>query len=465
MLSSAIPTELKNTYMIPLSYLSNDELLLHKNNLTIKKKMNFMQDSKKVPPPMILFMMTSTHLHVPRFYGEKHFGPAKICHLQKGVDIDVTFNGELWNDPIKHNFNQAPVAAKVIQHTASTNSGGVLCLPTGSGKTQMAMYFIGTIKKKTLIVVHSQMLMTQWEERISRALPMASIGRIQGPVIDVEGRDIVMCMVHSLALKNYHSTIFEDFGFVICDETHILGADMFSRAIWKFSHVSLIIGLSATPNRKDGMDIVLYHTMGPMIHRASSATNTSRKVVVRIEYFNDGARKEVRQYNGKYNSSKMITLLTKDEIRNNYIKDKLKVLIQKGRSILFFSDRVDHLKLLTNWVQEQFPDQKSVHYHRKLDSKTRQDVDTGRYAFIAATYHLFSAGMDIHSVDTIFLATPRSDLDQTSGRIRNASGNHTPLIIDIVDTFGCFRNQLSARKRSYRKKEFTILGEIKKRRR
>lgn len=330
----------------------------------------------------------------------------------------------------------------------------------------MSMHFISKIGKKTLIVVHSQMLMTQWEERIAWALPEAKIGHIQGSTCDVEGKDLVLGMIQSLAITGkYPASAFEDFGFVICDETHVLGAPYFSKAIWKFSHVRYILGLSATPYRKDRMDRILYLTMGPMLHRASPATNTSRKVSVKFYYFEGGERKVILRRDKKCNSSVMITLLTEDDERNVYLQNLIRVLMKENRSILAFSDRVGHLDMITQWVKREYPDRRSVHYHANLDEETRIDVDKTKYHWIAATYHLFSAGMDVSCVDTILFMTPRSSVMQTVGRIRNASGPNKPLIIDVVDTFGPFMHQQYARRRVYREKEFTLIGANRKRRR
>ena len=455
-------TSLSNVYSIPLPLLSPKQLVEHKSNLTLEYPN--MPNQQQRPKPIILYSLTSTHLHVPRFYGQHHFGTPDQNLLQYGLDVDLQFDGKLWDDPQRDNFHQVPVAEKVLQLMNESNAGGILSLPTGSGKTQMSMHFISSIGKKTLIVVHSQMLMTQWEERLAKALPAARIGHIQGTTCDVENKDVVLAMIQSLAIQNkYPPQAFKDFGFVICDETHVLGAPYFSRAIWKFSHVRYILGLSATPDRKDKMDQVLYLTMGPMLHRASAATNTSRKVSVKFFYFNDGMRKVILRKDKKCNSSVMVTMLTKDTVRNNYLQNIIVDLMSENRSILAFSDRVEHLESMTSWVKHRFPRSRSIHYHAKLDETSRINVDTTKYNWIAATYHLFSAGMDVSCVDTILFMTPRSSVMQTVGRIRNASGPNKPLIIDVVDTFGPFLHQQYSRRRVYHEKEFKLINPNRKR--
>lgn len=455
-------TTLHSNYSVLLSLLTESAIAKHCKNLTLLFPFD---PNNSVNPPLILWKKTRTHLLVPKFYGLKHFGPPDHDYTQVGRDINLTFHGSLWNDPVKHNFNQAPVAEKVLTHFEEKKHGGLLCLPTGSGKTQMAMYFICEVAKQTLIVVHSNMLMTQWEERIATALPDAKIGHIQGKNIDVKGKDIVLAMIHSLAQITYPAHIFQNFGLVICDEVHIMAARSFSTAIWKFAQVKFILGLSATPHRKDKMEQVLYIHMGPMIHRASPATNTSRKVSVRVTPFDFGNRKIVTLRNGKCNNARMITLLTQDRERNEFIRDIVRSLLVEDRSILAISERILHLTELTDWVHDEFKEKKAIHYHANLDKQDRLSVDQNKYNWIAATYSLFSAGMDISSIDTILFLTPRRTVMQVVGRIRNASGPNPPLIVDIVDTFGCFSNQIYARQTVYAKKEFKVIGKMKRKKR
>lgn len=454
-------SSLHSVYSVPIASIPPEELKVHKKNLTL-----VYVNQENPPPPILLYSTSTTHLHVPRFYGQEHFGSPQDNRIQEGVDIAVRYHGTLWDDPVRHNFCQVPVATKVLHTMRVTEAGGVLSLPTGSGKTQMSMHFISEIGKKTLIVVHSQMLMTQWEERIASAIPEAKVGRIRGSVCDVEGKDIVLAMIQSLAIQGkYPPQTFHDFGFVICDETHVLGAPYFSRAIWKFSHVRYILGLSATPRRRDRMDQILYLTMGPMLHCASPATNTSRKVSVQLCYFNGGARKIIMRKDNKCNSSQMITLLTEDDERNLYLQHIIHDLMTENRSILAFSDRVGHLKQMTAWVKETYPDRRAIHYCASLDKDLRVNVDTTKYHWIGATYHLFSAGMDVSCVDTILFMTPRSSVMQTVGRIRNASGPNKPIIVDVIDTFGPYIHQQYARRRVYAQKEFSVMNTQHKRKR
>ena len=82
--------------------------------------------------------------------------------------------------------------------------------------------------------------------------------------MDVEDKDIVICMLQSLSMKDYPSEIFSDFGFAIYDEVHHLGAEVFSRAFFKLT-TEYSLGLSATMKRKDGLSKVLNWFLGNVV--------------------------------------------------------------------------------------------------------------------------------------------------------------------------------------------------------
>jgi len=77
--------------------------------------------------------------------------------------------------------------------------------------------------------------------------------------------DIVIAMLHSLCLRDYPEGIFDDFGIIVFDEVHHLASEMFSKALLKV-RPRFTLGLSATPNRKDGLSQVFYDFIGPVIH-------------------------------------------------------------------------------------------------------------------------------------------------------------------------------------------------------
>ena len=110
--------------------------------------------------------------------------------------------------------------------------------------------------------------MTQWYDRIGEFIPDAKIGKIQQDTIDIEGKDIVLAMVQSLSMKEYPEDTFESFGLVIFDECHHLGAEVFSKCMAKVQS-KYMLGLSATPNRKDGLRKVFEWYIGDIAYMLS----------------------------------------------------------------------------------------------------------------------------------------------------------------------------------------------------
>ena len=148
--------------------------------------------------------------------------------------------------------------------TALEKGGGLLELHTGYGKTVCGLKIIAELGVKTIIIIHKEFLLRQWIERIEQFLPDAKVGRIQGSKIDVEDKDIVIGMLQSLSMKDYDISLFNQFGLTIVDECHHIGAEVFSRALFKIV-TKYTLGLSATMKRKDGLTKVIKMFLGEVV--------------------------------------------------------------------------------------------------------------------------------------------------------------------------------------------------------
>ena len=191
-----------------------------------------------------VFMESPKKLYLPRFYGLNKFGPPSTDDINEGDNIDLTFNGSLREE-------QVPIEDLYIKN-ANEKGGGIISLRCGGGKTVLALHILYRLKKKAIVVVHKDFLMTQWKDRISEFLPNARIGKIQQNTIDIKDKDIVLAMVQSLSMKEYEEDTFQSFGLAIFDECHHLGAEVFSKCMGKVAS-KYMLGLSATPKRKDGL--------------------------------------------------------------------------------------------------------------------------------------------------------------------------------------------------------------------
>ena len=246
----------RNGYKIKKSELNIKTLKEIKKDLTVNPFVigDFGNGSEK---RFSLFMESPSSLYIPRFYAQEKFGEPTINKMEEGESIHLKFNGSLRPE-------QQPII-KLYQEACTKRGGGLISLKCGGGKTVLALYIIALLQKKTIVIVHKDFLMTQWRDRIQQFLPEARIGKIQQNTIDIENKDIVLAMVLSLSQKEYDSEVFSSFGLAIFDECHHLGAEVFSKSMAKVAS-KYMLGLSATPDRKDGLRKVFEWFIGPMVY-------------------------------------------------------------------------------------------------------------------------------------------------------------------------------------------------------
>jgi len=256
-------------------------------------------------------------IYVPRYFGEKHFGAPKSIKIAEGDDISPEFTGILRD-------NQRPVVEKYLNYVTTLGSAaGLLELPCGFGKTSLSLYIASQLKKKTLVIVHKEFLMNQWIERIQQFMPSARIGKIQGQVIDIENKDIVLCMLQSLILKDYEQAIFDHFGFTIMDEVHHISSQTFSNSLFKVV-TKYMLGLSATMNRKDGTTNVFKMFLGDIIYKVEKKNDNVVEVrAITYKVNDDEFNETILDYRGKPQNSSMISKLCEYNRRTEFIMQTL----------------------------------------------------------------------------------------------------------------------------------------------
>lgn len=252
-------------------------------------------------------------IYVPHYYGVEKFGPPKEYKLSQGIDIELEFNGSLRD-------YQKPVVQKYIDHVEGHEScGGLLELPCAWGKTSASLYILCKLKKKTIVIVHKEFLMNQWIERISQFLPGARIGRIQGQTVDIDDKDIVLCMLQSLVLKNYDLEMFNSFGLTIIDEVHHISSQTFSNALFKVV-TKYMLGLSATMDRKDGTTKVFKMFLGNIIHKVERKDEHNVEVRgILYKATDDEFNETILDYKGQPQISSMISKLCCYSPRTEFI--------------------------------------------------------------------------------------------------------------------------------------------------
>lgn len=401
-------------------------------------------DFQTKPSSFALYMESTNKLYVPKAYGLKKFGTPDLVKLSEGDPISLTFQGALRPE------QGEPVKCVIDACHSPSQRGGILNVFCGGGKTTMALYILSKIGRKTLIIVHKDFLLNQWKERIEQFLPQARVGLIKAKTIDIEHKDIVLASLQSLSMKEYEPSLFDSFGLVIIDEVHHTSAEVFSQALKKVTCM-YSIGLSATIKRKDGLSKVFMWYLGDVVYKANK-----RKDVVKVlakEFYDPHPcySKECVMFGDKLNISKMINNLCSYFPRIEFMTEILKDILSKEpeRKVLILSDRRNHLELI-----KQYYDRIGIECGLYFGG-LKQDVlrESEKKQVILATFAIAAEGYDQKGLDTLILASPKSDVIQSVGRIlrdKEHERKHVPMVIDIIDKFSIFEKQACKRLKYYK---------------
>ena len=258
----------KKGYTISKDILNKDDLTFLYQDLFLKPTVSGPVFGAPSPDESIPVYRESTNkIYIPRFYGIKRYGLPPRCEIKtEGTKIDVSFDKPLrdYQENIVNTYMNH-VSKPIHEGATSNGGGGLLSVYCGSGKTVMGIKIISLIKQKTLIIVHKEFLMNQWIERIQEFLPNASVGRIQGPIFDVEGKDIVLGMLQTLYDKDFPEGAFDEFGLCVVDEVHRISSSQFHKALLRIS-CPYMLGITATLERKDKMEVILNMFIGDCVY-------------------------------------------------------------------------------------------------------------------------------------------------------------------------------------------------------
>ena len=432
----------KRGYVIKKNELTEEKINEIKEELTVKPAVS--TDFGAVSNPFPIYLESKKKLYLPKFYGIEKFGNPEVNKVPPGDTIDVKFKFD-----IRPN-QELPV--KRCMEAYQKVGGGILSLSCGQGKTIIGLYLISQLKKKTLVIVHKEFLLNQWVERIEQALPDAKVGRIQQNIYDVEGKDIVIGMLQTISMKDFSLIDFDCFGHVIIDEAHRIPSQVFSRALQKIN-CNYMLGLSATPNRKDGLTKVLKWYIGDIVY-SNKVSNANNVLVNRyiVKSQNPVYNEELYDFRGKVKMATMINNITQYFYRTKIIIKVIKeILEQENRKILLLSDRKNHLNDIYKFVTAN--NICTVGYY--VGGMKKEKLKESEYKdLILGTFAMANEGLDIEALNTLILASPKSDIVQSCGRIlRKSHEKVQPIIVDMVDRFSIFENQGNKRLKYYRSKK------------
>jgi superfamily II DNA or RNA helicase len=347
----------------------------------------------------------------------------------EGTPIEANFEGQL-------RPYQEDAVASIAAH-----DDGLLCAPTAFGKTAVAAWLIGKRKVSTLVLVHRQQLLDQWQERLAMFLgaPLNSIGQIGGGKSE-RTRSIDVAVIQSLYRKNEVKDFVAEYGQVIVDECHHISAFTFEQ-VMKQVKARFVVGLTATPTRKDGHHPIIYMQCGPIRYSMSARTMTEstpfeHQVIPRHTDFRMPAEMTDLAIQDVY------AALINDSARNAMIAADLRQALTGGRSPLLLTGRKEHLQFFATEL-EGFATHIFVlkggmgKKQRRTTAEALASVPENDSRVIIATGSYIGEGFDDARLDTLFLAMPiswKGTLQQYVGRLhRLHDGKRVVRVYDYVD--------------------------------
>lgn len=458
-LSTEYKTVIKNTaylgkkgYTISKDVISTEDLDFLKQDLFVKPiVMGASYGAPKEEVAFPVYRENMKKIYIPRFYGIERYGLPPKSEITLGDNISVEFPKPLrdYQDKIIDVYMKHVDCPDTVK-----GGGGILEVPCGRGKTVMALKIISLIGKKTLIIVHKEFLMNQWIERAQEFLPGAKVGKIQGPVFDVEGKDIVIGMLQTLYDRELQEGAFDSFGLTIVDEVHRIGSEQFSKTLLRVIS-PYMLGISATVDRKDKLTRVLYMFIGPKIY--TEKREDEDPVCVRgIEYistdpeFNETAV----DFRGQTKYSTMISKISEFGPRSDFVIRILQDLIVENdeAQIMVLCHNRSLLTYLYNGIQHRgFAS--CGYYVGGMKQKDLQETEEKQ--IVLATYAMAAEALDIKTLSVLVMASPKTDITQSVGRILRTR-HENPVVVDIVDRHDIFQNQWRQRKTFYRKCNYRI---------
>lgn len=451
-------------YLVRKADLTESQEKEIKKELTVQTTVLPAYKDFQKPKTYRIYFHSANLYYLPRFYGINKFGPPQYTTLTPGVPISVRCDRE----PLPHQKTATQKLDEIFDPAKQVGDGGVLSLPCGYGKTFCAIRTICRLGVAGLIVVPTECLMDQWMDAIRTFVPTAKVGYIQQGHVDVDDKDFVVAMLHSLCLKDYPVEIFDHFGITVFDECHHIASEVFCKAMMKI-RTKFTLGLSATPERRDGLSRVFYEFIGPLLHKERRAgTNT---VIIKKFLLHSTSVNYQKQTmsNGITNTSSMTTAISKLQERNDLLIFIIRSLILQNRKILVLSSRKEHLHTIKdaldaagikNPVTGQYI---TYGFYYGKSGMTRQAhkallTESAKCDVVLGIDVIAKEGLDIPDLNTLIFSTPPGvEVEQPVGRIlRKFHKSLNPLVIDLVDNTGNYVKHSKERDKWYREEDYEI---------
>ena len=422
---------------LPAPLLNQMKRIAAFQNPEFYKKQNLRLSTALTPRVISCAQDHDKHISLPRgciddlriLLGE-HKSHVELEDLRnQGSPLDIHFIGQLTNA-------QRRAAPLILE-----NDTGVIVAPPGFGKTVLGTYLIARRNCNTLILVHRQPLLEQWLSQLGIFLDVDanSIGRFGGGKRKLTEK-IDVAMIQSLSRKGTVDDIVAEYGQVIIDECHHLPAASFERVLSEVK-ARYIVGLTATPQRRDGHQPILHMQIGPTRFKADADAQMDQQAFDHRLVIRETAFKLTSQ-ESEITIQRLYSLLMTDKQRNEQIIDDVLLAMDEGRSPILLTERKAHLEHLHDRLRGFvrhiviLRGGRSAKQRREATEQL-ESIPLDDERLILATGRYIGEGFDDARLDTLFLALPvswKGTLVQYAGRLhRQHTGKHEVRIVDYVD--------------------------------
>lgn len=334
---------------------------------------------------------------------------------------------------------------------------------TGSGKTVCGARSAVIRRRRTLIMLPLERLMDMWWDTLTGMfqVPEHRIGIVQSDRCEFEDCDFVLGMMKSLGNRTYHPDLYRGIGTVMPDECHRLGSPALSMVTARFP-ARVRCGLTATPDRGDGSEKVMFWHIGP-IRVQSEATALECRVTV-FDYDDEGRMKQLKpliQRPGEKKKSDhgyRIKHLTKDERRNRLLATRIVTRWREGRKVLAIGEHVAHVQHIMELCEQLGMPRSAMgqctgerhfvklvgvangkpQYHTTKTKISGEEFNRAKEtaAVVFATYGCFKEGIDEPRLDCLVTLTPQAKDKQVRGRVRRPYENKQFALYDCIRDVG-----------------------------
>ena len=430
-----------------------DELNFFNLEYTIRKKMGI--NVHKVERYFKLIEDIDGKIAIPRGFLQK----LKDFLSEQGIAFEIVDERtKLKNIKFETDHKLFDHQEKAVKEILEAENG-LLVAPPGSGKTIMGIDIIAKLKQPTLILVHKKQIFNQWLERVEGFLniPKKDIGQFVAAKKKI-GKKVTVAMVQTLNRLEKLNELTDKFGLVIVDECHHMPAKMFRNIITKLNPYYLY-GFTATPERKNNDEKLIYIYLGEVLHTIDANYNQPKNEKSKMEVIVRETNLEIPFKVKVDNFQTLYKIISFDSERNRAIIEDIKKETDKGLKCLVLTERKEHVEVLGHYLKKDYEIiQLTGDLTTKQCKEKIQQIYDGNFQILLATGQLIGEGTDFPNLDRLFLVFPfafQGKLTQYIGRIQRG-GQSSNKLYDYRDKKVEYLERLFKKRLKYYQKNFGL---------